>query len=84
MYTGKMSGFLATCQTETNTSNVVVVCRFILVDKHQFSPKFKSVHLMFIIQRNSPAYIQGFNDLLLFVRLTTIDQLLDCLVIKWY
>ena len=32
---------------------------------------------MFIVQKNGPTYIQDFKDLLLFVILTTIDQLLD-------
>ena len=62
-----MSRFFVTCQTETNTSNVVVICRFILVDIHQVQPPNVLVHLVFlvfIIQRNGPTYIQDFKDLL--------------------
>ena len=57
-----MSRFFATCQTETNTSNVVVDCRFI-ANIHQFSSKCfcsSSVHST----ENGPAYIQDFKDLL--------------------
>ena len=60
-----MSRFFATCQTETNTSNVVVVCRFILVDIHQFSSRvcvFTVLSVSVQCTENGPAYIQDFKD----------------------